>query len=250
MKKIYELSIFETMRSYHGRIVYFHQHLKRLEKSAELIGMKFPYSLQKIKGMITRTIRINKFKDAYVKLILLGAVNKTDVIIIVKKYQPYLLKKYTKGFSAAISQFRQRDIFLAQIKTTNRSLYERAFNQAKAIGFDEAIILNKQGNITEGTRSNIFFAKNNTLFTPALECGCLAGITRQAVLDLAKKSKIKVNQCKFSLQELYQADEAFLTNSLMGVMPLKKVERKKIGKANFKLTRFFMQKYNHLLHAN
>lgn len=238
------------MRSYRGRIVYFRQHLKRLESSAKLIGMKFPYSLQKIKGMITRTIRINKFKDVYLKLILFGAVNKTDVLIIVKKYQPYPLEKYRKGFSAIISQFRQRDIFLAQIKTTNRALYERAFNQAKAIDFDEAIILNKQGNITEGTRSNIFFAKNNTLCTPALECGCLAGITRRAILDLAKKFKIKVKMGKFSLQDLYQADEAFLTNSLMGVMPLKKVGGKNLGKADFKLTRFFMQKYNHLLHAN
>lgn len=246
MKKIYELSIFETMRFHRGKIVYFQQHLKRLESSAKLIGIKFPYSLQRIKGMITRTIRINKFKDANVKLILFGAVSKTDVIILVKKYQPYPLEKYRKGFSAIISQFRQRDIFLAQIKTTNRALYERAFNRAKAIGFDEAIILNKQGNITEGTRSNIFFVKNNALCTPALECGCLAGITRRAILDLAKNSKIKVNIGKFNLQDLYQADEAFLTNSLMGIMPLKKIERKNLGKADFKLTRFFMQKYNHL----
>lgn len=131
----------------------------------------------------------------------------------------------------------------SRVKSTNRLLYEISFQQAKQKGFDEAIILNERGYITEASRSNVFFAKDNNLFTPSLDCGCLEGVTRKIIFEQAKKHKINISEGKFTLFDLYEADEAFLSNSLMGVMPLAQAEDRVVnnGKAG-ELTGFFANK--------
>jgi len=134
------------------------------------------------------------------------------------------------------------------LKTTNRIFYDLSLKEARDKGFDEAIILNSRGIIAEASRSNIFWVKDKELFTPGLECGCLDGITRKAVFDLAKKYNFKIYTGNFTLQDLYTCDEAFLTNSLWGIMPLAVIEKETIGKGKCgKLTRFFIEKYNSLL---
>jgi branched-subunit amino acid aminotransferase/4-amino-4-deoxychorismate lyase len=241
--------VFETMRSYNQRIVYFEEHLKRIKNCSKLIAIKFPHSLNKLKKIIRQTIKINGFKDAYIRLTLWKSEQRTDTLIIVKKYNPYPAQKYIKGFSAGVSRFKQNEnSFLARIKTTNRLLYELSFQEAKQKGFDEAVILNNRGHISEASRSNLFFAKDNSLFTPHLECGCLDGITRKVIFGFAKHSKIKIYEGSFGIPDLYQADEAFLTNSLMGVMPLTSLEQQAIGKAKCgRITENFIKKYNLLL---
>ena len=250
MKRVYEFGLFETLRAYKGKIVYLPQHLFRLRKSSQLLGIKPPCSSRKLMGMIKKTIKTSSFKDIYVKLILLASGDKTDILIIAKEYKPHPGKKYVFGYSAEISKFRQGDTFLAQIKQLNRFVYERSFEAAKAKGFDEAIILNRQGKLAEGSRTNLFMVKGKEIFTPHLKCGCLPGITRKAIFDLSKKHKIKILEGWFEPEVLFEADEAFLTNSLIGVMPLKKLGRKTIGKGSNRLTRFFMKKYKRLLHGN
>jgi branched-subunit amino acid aminotransferase/4-amino-4-deoxychorismate lyase len=127
-------------------------------------------------------------------------------------------------------------------------LYEISFQAAKKAGFDEAVILNELGYITEGTRSNIFFIKDKQLCTPALTCGCLPGITRQAVFALAKECHLDLCEGKFTLRDLAQAEEAFLTNSLMGVMPLTSLNRQSIGQRKCaKITKIILKKYHCLL---
>jgi len=127
-------------------------------------------------------------------------------------------------------------------------LYQLSLGQAQDKGFDEALILNSRGFIAEAARSNIFLVKGDALFTPTLSCGCLAGITRKVVFDLAKRNNIKIYEGRFILKDLYEADEAFLTNSLMGVMPLVAVEKHLIKKGlRGKITGYFIKKYNSLL---
>ena len=246
---LYGFGVFETMRAYKKRIVYFSQHIKRIQESAKLIGIRSPYASDKLKGIIKETVRRNCFRDAYVRLTLWRAKRGTGIFVLAREYKPHSEKKYKNGFKICVSRFRQNEFsLLAKIKTTSRILYQLSFEEAKNKGFDEAIILNNRGVITEGTRSNIFFAKNNEIFTPALECGCLDGITRKVVFDLAKRHKIKICEGKFSLQDLLGADEAFLTNSLMGVMPLAAVEGRGIGKGKCaRLTKFFIERYSCLL---
>lgn len=242
------LGLFESMRSYNGKIVYLDEHLQRIKSSAKLIGIGFPSSFQKSKEIIKKTVEINGFKDAYVRLTLWKAEKGTDMLVIAKKYQPYPPQKYKKGFRAAVSSLRQSDYsFLARIKTTNRLLYQLSLQEAKDKGLDEAIMLNNRGYLTEAARSNIFLIKDKELFTPDLSCGCLEGITRRIIFDLAKKSKIRIYEGNFTLKDLWGADEAFLTNSLMGVMPLVSVERRLIAKGlSGKTTASFIKKYNSL----
>lgn len=246
---LYGFCLFETMRSYHNNIVYFQEHLERIKKSCKLINLKFPYTLNRLKELIQEIIRINGFTDAYVRLTLGNSGSGTDTVIMVKKYKPYTSQKYREGFRGCLSRFKQNEgSFFSRLKTANYLLFQLAYLEAKDKGFDEAVILNNRGFIAEGSRANIFLIKDNEVFTPALECGCLNGITRKAVFDLAKKHNIKIYEGNFIVPDLYQADEAFLTNSLMGIMPLVSIEKRLIKKGLVgKMTRFFIERYNSLL---
>lgn len=241
--------LFETMRAYRGRIVYLGEHLKRLKNSCRLIKMECPYSVVKLKRIIEKTVKFSNFKDAYVRLTLWKSEKGTKTLIVSRRYRPYSFQKYRRGFRLTISRFRQNeDSMLAAIKTTSRLWHEISFKEAKDRSFDEALILNTKGYIAEASRGNIFLVRGNTLFTPALKCGCLEGITRKAVFALAKRQKIKVYEGNLTAADLYQADEAFLTNSLMGIMPLVALEKKLIGRGRpGRLTQFLMRGYNSLL---
>jgi branched-subunit amino acid aminotransferase/4-amino-4-deoxychorismate lyase len=241
--------LFETMRSYNNKIVYFDQHLQRIKNSSQLIEMKLPYSIARLKEIIKETVRINGLKDAYVRLTLWKADLGAGILVMVKKYQPYSAWRYRRGFSIKVSRLRQdENSFLAGMKTTSRLLYELSLKEAKNKSFDEAIILNNRGFIAEGSRSNIFLVKDNRIFTPALECGCLDGITRRVIFDLAQKHNLKIQGGNFTPQDLRESDEAFLSNSLIGVMPAVSVDKYPIGKGRVgRITKFFMSKYHLLL---
>lgn len=243
--------VFETMRAHNKRVVYYGQHLKRITKAAKLMKIKIPYQPEKFVKLIQKKINHIRPEDAYVKLILSKAKPHTKVSLEVKKYAPFPARKYKAGFTVMVSSFWKDEKHpWAGIKTTDRLLYELSLHEASAKGFDEAIMLNSRGLIAEGTRTNIFFIKNKTLYTPALKCGCLAGITRQAVFDLAKKNKIKVKQGNFTVHDLLDADAAFLTNSLIGIMPLARIGQVKIGKGTNAIIQLLSKKYNSLLYGN
>jgi branched-subunit amino acid aminotransferase/4-amino-4-deoxychorismate lyase len=248
---LYGWGLFETMRAYHNRIVYFDAHLRRLRESCYLVDIKCPYSLAKLKTIIRQTVKINGFSDAQVRLTLWKAQSGADILITVKKYRPYSAnKEYKNGFRACVSSFKQNENFyLARLKTTNYLLYRLAYVEAKDKGFDEAIILNNRGYLTEGSRANIFLFKDRELWTPALGCGCLNGITRKVIFDLAKKYHLQASESNLTLSDLYAADEAFFTNSLLGIMPLAAIEKHRIGQgvSRYKITPFLMQKYQYLL---
>lgn len=242
---LYGWGVFETMRSYNNIILHFDEHLERIQKSAKFLSIGFPYPHSKLKAIIQEAVKISGSSDCYVRLTLWKKEPGAGVLIMVRKYIPHSERYYKRGLGAAIAQFRQSESsLLAGIKTTNRILYEMSLKEANKKNFDEALILNNRGCIAEATRSNIFWVKNKGLFTPSLECGCLEGITREVVLGLARKKMIKTHQGKFYLEDLYAADEAFLTNSMMGIMPLVRIGKKGIGRGSNFLTRSLRQEYN------
>jgi branched-subunit amino acid aminotransferase/4-amino-4-deoxychorismate lyase len=232
--------IFETMRAYQGKIVYLQAHLKRLEKSSALLGIKLPYSLPQLQSFIRQIISLNRLADARLRLTLWQIGQRPACLIVAERYHPYSTAKYKQGFSLYVSRFRQSaGSFLAGIKTTSRLLYELAYAEAREQGCDEALLLNNRGYLCEASRSNLFFVQEGELFTPALGCGCLDGITRHVVFSLAKKQKIKLWEGNFIVSDLARAEEACLTNSLIGIMPLKD----KCGK----IIRLLQGRYNCLL---
>jgi branched-subunit amino acid aminotransferase/4-amino-4-deoxychorismate lyase len=246
---LYGWGLFESMRAVAGKIVYLDTHLERLKASSGALKISLAYSTQELKKIITRTIAENKLCDAYVRLTLARSLKDSDLLVTAKKYLPYPARKYQAGFSTCVSSLRQNEnSFLAQHKTTNYLFYRLAFVQAKKSNYDEALILNNRGHLTEGSRSNIFLVKEKEVFTPALECGCLNGITRRVIFALCAQAKIKIWEGKLCLADLLAADEAFLTNSLIGVMPLSSVEGKVIGKERCgRLSNLLQKKYRYLL---
>ena len=122
-----------------------------------------------------------------------------------------------------------------------------AYQEAKKKTADEAILLNTRDFLAEASRANIFLVKDNCLLTPSLDCGCLPGITRDTVLGLAAKERIKVIETKLKPEDIQRADEAFLTNSLIEVMPLVAVEGRPIKKGiPGKITERILKRYKGL----
>lgn len=246
---LFGLGLFETMRAYNSKIVYLKQHFVRLRRSCRLISIRLTHLDSQLEEIIKRLVEMHGFRDAHVRLVVWAGAGKNNILVMVRKYKPPILKGRYRGFSACVSPFRQAEnSFFARIKTTNRLFYELGRQAAKDGGFNEAIILNTHGYLAEGSRSNIFFVKDNEIFTPALSCGCLDGITRKVIFDLARDSKFRVDEGNFTLRDLHEADEAFFTNSLIGVMPLTSLERRKLGSGTAgRLTKFFMREYNAML---
>ena len=158
------LGLFETMRAYQKNIIYFNQHIARIRNSCKTLALDFCYNSGKIKRIIDRLLELNSLSDACVRLSLWKAKEGSDILVVTREYNSPPRSKYRKGFSVGIAPLRQdENSFLAQHKTTSRFIYEANYYEAQKRGFDEAIMLNQRGYITEATRSNIFFAKNKTI---------------------------------------------------------------------------------------
>jgi len=223
--------VFETMRSYEGKIFLVDEHLNRLFAGLKILKIKIPYLSAEIKKYLHLSLKSNKLKNARLRLTVWQGKTGIRLSIIVWPYIPEKKKKYRQGFKAIISHLRQdRAAQKPAIKSIDYLLFLQAYRIAKVKGKDEALLLNNRGYLVEGSRSNVFFVKDNVLFTPSLASGCLDGITRQTVLGIAKSLRIKCQEVLVQPQELFKADEAFLTNSLMELMPLTYVQNKKIGR--------------------
>ncbi|MCX5714349.1 MAG: aminotransferase class IV [Candidatus Omnitrophica bacterium] len=246
---LYGWGLFESMRALRGKIIYLDAHLERLRDSCALVGIKLSYSTREFKNIIRKVIAQNNFTDAYIRLTLWKSEQGTDILVRVIKYKAFSIAKYHKGFRLYLSSFtKDEHSLLSRLKTTNYLLSLLAYQEAKEKGFDEALILNCGGYISEAARSNIFLIKENQILTPDLACGGLDGITRRVILDLAAKFKIKIYEGKFVIRDLLNAEEAFLTNSLIGVMPLASLGRKMIGDDRCgRLSSFMQKQYNSLL---
>lgn len=221
---LYGQGVFETMRTYEGKIFRLDDHLSRLIYGLKAIGID-PTSKQYLKKIVLESIRRKKATNARIKLIVWQGSNKINYAIIISK-----LDVLPKCFSATISAIRQNENSpLCHVKSLNYLSFILARKFAQEKNFDEALLLNSAGILTEGTRTNLFFVKNNCLFTPSLDCGCLCGVTRKVVFEIANKYKIKLIEGRFKKESLFSCDEAFLTNSLIEVMPLAKINNRKIN---------------------
>jgi len=221
--------IFETMRSDEGCIFLFEDHMVRLQRGLRLLNLRSPCSQQKIKATIERLLRLNKLQHARVRLLIWKEHKKTRIAIMCLAASRISFKKHSQGIEAVISDKRIKRSKTSHIKTLNYSFYRQALLSAKRQGKDEVLFLNQHGHLAEGAISNVFYIRNNTVYTPAISTGCLNGITRHYVLQSAKSFGLKCRIVKAAKDALLKADEAFVTNSLLGIMPLVKVGNVKIG---------------------
>lgn len=231
---LYGYGLFETVRAYHGTIFLLDRHLKRLLDSAVVIGLRDKLTDIDLSKACLDTLRANGLTEARLRLtVSRGEVpsfpgSSTGVIptvlVTAAGYSALPAQVYDAGFKVGVSSLRRdSQSILSKLKSTNYLLSVLARMEATAAGLDEALLLNEHGFVAEGSISNVFFVSRSGLVTPSLESGILPGITREVVMELADILKIKVTETEVRLEDLAQFDEAFLTNSVMELIPLVEV---------------------------
>ena len=239
---LYGDGIYETMRAYGGGIFLLKKHLARLKRSAHAISLKLPLSLDKISEALNKSLSVNELRDAYIRLHISrgpGDIGLDPVlcavptmVIVAKPFHEYPAAYYREGVSVAIVNIRRNHpLALApSIKGTNFLNNILAKIEAIKAGAYEGIMLNWEGYVAEGTISNIFMVKKGVLHTPHVSTGILEGVTRDLVLRLARRGKIPLRESKILPKNLLAADECFITNTTMEIMPVTTINKKHMGK--------------------
>lgn len=237
---LYGDGVFETMRCYAGTVYMLDRHLDRLYGALAALKIKAPCSKKKLSSLIYRSLAVNKLTSAYIRVAVtrgegrLGITHKDalapSLVIVAKDFEGYPAWMHTTGISAKVVGITQNEYSpLSRIKSANFLSYILARQEAQDAGFDEAILLNTRGQVAEAATSNIFLVKDGALVTPSLISGILPGITRGAVIEIAKRLKIRVVERPVKPAELLRADEIFLTNSLAELIPVIRIGRTRIG---------------------
>lgn len=249
---LYGQGLFETMRSYNGKVFLLERHIKRLIDSCAVMGIT-PPKKEFLERAVKSTIEKNKLLSGYIRLNLWKKQKDAGIFVFANDKKFYKENDYKKGFHAVIiKDFRQNENSpLAKVKSLSHYFYIFLSKRAKDLGKDEAIILNHKGNICEGARTNIFIVQRGNIFTPPASDGCLPGVTRQAIMEIAGKLKIDLCQRHIKPQDLLSSDEAFVTNSLIEAMPLTQVDNKLIGRGIIgRITTQVLDKYRNLIREN
>jgi len=257
---LYGDGVFEGIRSYNRRVFKLKEHIDRLFESAQSIMLKIPLTKEQLIKAVVETIKANKLDNAYIRLVVTrgegdlgldprkcckGAV----VIIIADKIALYPAKLYREGLSiVTVPTVRNLPEALnPQIKSLNYLNNILAKIEAANAGCDEAIMLDSLGYVAECTGDNIFVAKNGHLYTPPQCMGTLRGITRDSILEIARKNKIPAHEHVITRHEVYISDECFLTGTAAEIIPVVKVDGRIIGKGiPGKLTLALMKKFKQL----
>ncbi|MBI4710561.1 MAG: branched-chain-amino-acid transaminase [Nitrospirae bacterium] len=252
---LYGDGVYETLRAYNGVAFMFDEHIERLFRSAAMIGLKIPMSPADINKAVYKTIRANKLKEAFIRINISRGVGPIGLdprlcpeptfVIICNPFKDYPEQYYEKGVKVVIVNVRRnfKNALNPMIKSLN--FLNNVLANMEGIKEDahEAIMLNYKGYIAEGTTSNIFFIKNKTLFTPELEVGILDGITRRIVLNLADEAGMKLMEGRFIPDDVYDADEVFISSTTREIMPVTKIDDIKIGSKTGKITKALLAAY-------
>ena len=240
------------MRVYDGYVFRLDQHLARLYSCASILGLTLGISASEIEKAIYRLLQANDLYNARIRLTVSGGQGemapdisscKSPTVLIACR--SYSSQTQLHSYRAQVSTIkRNTHSVISSVKSLNYLDSLLAKREAKQAGFDEAIILNNKGFVAECSTSNIFIITKGNLITPSIGEGILPGITRAVVLELAASLQIKAMELRISLGQLLDSDEAFITNSIMGISPLTQVNDHIIGLGTpGKLTASFAQAY-------
>ena len=232
--------LFETLRTYAGKPFRLGAHLARLRASGEFFRIFVRETDAEITATVARLLEANGVPDARVRLTatrgpLASAVDDDEappatLIITAGPMTPYPAELYEKGATVVVSDIRiSPDDPTVYHKTTGYLRNLLALHDAHRARATEALIFNTKGRLAEGSLSNVFIVSEGRLLTPSVEEGLLAGITRAAVLELAAEVGVPAEQRPLAVREVLDADEMLLTNSIMELLPVGRVERKEIG---------------------
>lgn len=226
--------LFETILVNNSHPIFLAEHLARLQASSTFLDYDLPPKEQLAEG-VSAVITANALDTGSIRItvsqqdsqgLLATAQGRVNILITYHRGSPYTPEQYKSGFYAVIAEGTKRNEHspLSAHKTTNYADNIFARKEALDRGADEALLVNTSGNLAEGTVANLFLVKDQIVFTPPITDGVLPGILRQKVLGLCGTSGITFLEETLRPEALQSADEAFLTNSLMGIMPLGTIE--------------------------
>lgn len=239
---LYGDGVFEGIRAYDGYVFKLDRHIDRLYDSAKAIALEIPLTKEQMTEAVLETLRVNKLRSSYIRPIVtrgpgdLGVDprrchGKPSVIIIVKEWKSLYGEELSRrGLRAIVASTRARppDSLSQNIKSLNYLSNIMAKIEANHVGADEAIMLDGNGFVAEGTADNVFIVKGRKLFVPPTVTN-LPGITRETVIELALEEKIPVREEFFGVSALYMADECFITGTAAEIAPVVEIDGRKIG---------------------
>jgi len=240
---LYGDGVFEGIRAYNCLVFKLKEHIDRLFESAHTIMLDVPYSKKYIMDATIRTLRANRLRNAYIRLLVtrgegdLGldirkCQGNAKLIIITDKIALYPRRLYERGLKIiTVPTIRNLPEALnPQIKSLNYLNNILAKIEAINAGYEEAIMLDSLGYVAECTGDNIFIVKNKKLYTPPQCMGTLRGITRDTILEIARQKDISTNEHVITRHEMYNSDECFLTGTAAEIVPVVNIDGRKIGR--------------------
>jgi len=261
---LYGDGVFEGIRSYDGRVFKLMEHLQRLFEGAHHIMLEVPITLEEMAEATLETMRRNNLKNAYIRIVVSRGVGdlgldprkcpRATVVIIADKISLFPQEHYEKGLAVMTAATRQRcsNTLEPRIKSLNYLNNILVKIEAAHAGMMEAIMLNSQGYVVEGSGSNVFIVnKQGELITPPMYLGILEGITRNTALELARGEGIPVKEDIFTRHDLYTAQECFLTGTAAELIPVISIDRRVVGKGvPGPLTQKLMTLFHAYTHSN
>jgi branched-chain amino acid aminotransferase len=263
----YATAVFEGIRCYSTKkgpaIFRLEEHINRLVNSCKMYHMTLEYSEKELKESIIETIKINNVQDCYIRPICYYGYgkmgvnplpNKVSTSIALWDWEDHIKTQGDKGMRVIVSSWVRIDSRSLPIHAKASANYANsalARIEALKSGVDEAIMLNMSGMVVEGTAENIFIVKDEMLVSPPLTSGALDGITRSSILTIAQHLGINFQICDISRDELYYADEVFLTGTAAEIKSIGEIDKITIANGRTgKITTKLLDLYNQIVHGN
>lgn len=257
---LYGDGVFEGIRAYNGSVFKLKEHIDRLYSSARVIMLEIPITREEMINAVIETLKKNNLTEAYIRLVVsrgLGDLGldprkcpKPTIIIITDRIKLHGGGAKEEGLTAIISWVKRDpvDATSHEVKSLNYLNSILAKIEANSANVDEAICLNKEGFVCEGVAENIFAVSDGVIITPPTSTGALRGITRNVVIEIAKKLGYTVVKKEITPSALFLADEVFFTGTAAEVVPVKDINKRRIGDGKpGPITRRLMEEYQKLV---
>ena len=252
--------VWDSLRFHNGKFLFLKEHLNRLFKDAKLISIKLHFNRNELTKILNKTVKINKMKtDGHLRIIVSRGLKSTPyqspkvtiskpTLIIIPEFKKPDKNLYIKGLKlVTVNTIRgPHNVQNPQINSLSKLNCILACIEAQKKGADEALMFDVNRNIATNNSTHFFYIKNKIVFTSTGKY-CVTGITRQKIIEICKKNKIKIYQKNFKLNQVLKADEAFVTGSFGGIIPVKSINSKKFKLNKSNITYKLIKLYKKLL---
>ena len=220
----YGFGVYESVRVAHDKIYFLDEHCQRLMTSAQTIGLDHALSAEVVKDHVLELLKQNEAEACNVKILLIGGPTAEAALLEIMCLNPLFpdRKLYKEGATCIIYEYERE---FPAAKTLNMLSSYLAFRQAKAAGAYDALLINRQGCVTEGTRTNFFGLKDRAIISPPAD-QILPGVTRGKVLEVAKQNGFEVVERNINLKQLDDFDGVFLTSTSSKILPIKSIDER------------------------